>query len=80
MENFWDSNVWGTLNLIAILLLSLLIANALKRTIKFLHASLIPTSVLGGAILLIVAGIFDMITGKVMFETQFFGGRGYAKL
>ncbi len=80
MENFWDSNVWGTLNLIAILLLSLLIANALKRTIKFLHASLIPTSVLGGAILLIVAGIFDMITGKVMFETQFFGGRGYQAL
>ena len=23
MENFWDYNVWGTLNLIAVLLLSL---------------------------------------------------------
>ena len=41
---------------------------------------MIPTSVLGGAILLIVAGIFDMMTGDVMFETQFFGGRGYQAL
>ena len=80
MESFWGSEVWGTLNLIAVLLLSLLAANALKRTVKFLRDSLIPTSVLGGAMLLIFAGIYDLITGDVMFETSFFDGRGYQVL
>ena len=59
MENFWDSNVWGTFALFAVLLISLLIANALKRTLKFLKRSLIPTSVLAGAILLAFAGVWD---------------------
>ena len=34
MQNFWDTNVWGHTNLIAILLISLLVANVLKKTIK----------------------------------------------
>ena len=33
MENFWDFSVWGDLHLIAMLLLSLLVANALKKAI-----------------------------------------------
>ena len=80
MESFWGSDVWGTINLTAILLLSLLGANALKKAIKFLKVSLIPTSVLGGIILLAFAGIYDLITGDVMFETNFFGGKGYQTL
>ncbi len=80
MTNFWDSSVWGTLNLIAILLISLLVANALKKSIKFLEASLIPTSVLGGGILLLFAAVYDLLSGDVMFETSFFGGRGYEAL
>ncbi len=77
MANFWDSNVWGGLNVIAVLLISLLVANMLKRSIKFLENSLIPTSVLGGVLLLAIAGIYDLITGDVMFETEFFGKNGY---
>ena len=77
MGNFWDSNVWGVVNLVGVLLLSLLVANALKKNIKFLQNSLIPTSVLGGVLLLAFAGIYDMITGDVLFETDFFGGNGY---
>lgn len=80
MESFWDSSVWGTVNLIGALLMSLLLANALKKAIKILKVSLIPTSVLAGIILLIVAGIYDLISGEVMFETNFFGGNGYEKL
>ena len=37
MENFWDYKVWGTINLVAVLLLSLLAANMLKRKIPFLE-------------------------------------------
>jgi len=80
MENFWDFKVWGTINLIAVLLLSLLVANMLKKGIKFLQASLIPTSVLGGGILIVVAGFYKLITGEVMFDTAFFGGNGTANL
>lgn len=80
MNNFWDSNVWGTFNLFAMLLISLLIANILKRRIKFLRHSLIPTSVLGGILLLIVAEIVGAFTKVPFFDTNFFGGNGYAML
>ena len=80
MANFWDFSVWGSINLVSILLLSLLAANIIKRSIKFLRVSLIPTSVLGGVILLIVAGIYDLVTGELFFETAFFGKNGYATL
>ena len=80
MENFWDPKVWGSINLTAVLLISLLLANALKKTIRFLQASLIPTSVLGGAILLILSTVFKLITGNEFFDTGFFGGNGTAVL
>ena len=80
MENFWDYSVWGSLNLIACLLLSLLAANTIKRKVKFIRASLIPTSVLGGAILLAISGFYKLFTGNVFFDTLFFGGNGMATL
>lgn len=80
MESFWDSDVWGNINLISILLLSLLIANALKKSTRLLKASLIPTSVLAGILLLVLAGIYDLITEEVLFETSFFNFNGYDKL
>jgi len=80
MENFWESSVWGSFNLIAVLLISLLAANMLKRSISWLQASLIPTSVLGGGILLALVGLYRLITGQDMFETEFFGGNGTANL
>lgn len=80
MENFWDFSVWGWFNVLAVLLMSLLAAKALKKVVPILNASLIPTSVLGGAILLVVAGIYKLITGDVMFDTAFFGGSGTTTL
>lgn len=80
MENFWDYSVWGTINLAMVLLISLICANMLKRSVKWLEASLIPTSVLGGAMLLAVAGIYRLITGDHFFDTAFFGGNGTAAL
>jgi len=80
MENFWDFSVWGSLNLFTVLLLSILVANALKKSIPLLQASLIPTSVIGGAILLIVASVYEPIFGVPLFNTAFFGGKGYSTL
>ena len=76
MENFWDYSVWGTLNVVAVLLASLLVGNILKKSVGFLKDSLIPISVLGGGILILVAWIYKLITGDIMFDTAFFGASG----
>lgn len=76
MVNFWDFSSWGFFNLMAVLLASLLVSNMLKRSIPWLEASLIPTSVLGGGILLVVSVIYNNITGNEFFDTAFFGGKG----
>ena len=78
--NFWDLNVWGLLFLCAILLCSMLFANLLKKSIGFLKRSLIPTSVLGGIILLLISTIYKLITGEIFFNLPIFGGDGIAKL
>ncbi len=77
MENFWDCSVWSAINIIAILLIALLIANILKCKIKFLNRSLIPTSVLAGILVFIIANIYNLITGELLFNIEFFGGKGY---
>ena len=80
MVHFWDFNSWGFFNLTALLLASLLGANMLKRSFRWLEATLIPTSVLGGGILLLVSVIYNNITGTEFFDTPFFGGKGTAWL
>ena len=80
MVNFWDFSVWGWLILIAVLLGSLLVANALKKNIPLLQESLIPTSVLGGAILLAITAIFRLITKDSFFDGILFNGNGSANL
>lgn len=51
--NFWDSNVWNLLIQLGILALVILLSNILRRNVKFIRESLIPTPVLGGFILLV---------------------------
>lgn len=85
--NFWDFSAWGFINVLAILLLSLILANIIKTKIKFMEKSLIPTSVLGGIILLIASFVYTMIVGKDgdgnyrnLFDLEFFGGNGLKTL
>ena len=74
MENFWDSNVWGTYLILAVLFVSLLLANTLKRKIPLLRKSLIPASVLGGSLILIAEGLFKLISnGGALFDASIFG-------
>ncbi len=80
MENFWDFSVWGLFLLVAVLLFSLLLANFLKRTIPILQKTLVPTSVLGGLILLIISSVYEVFTGTPIFNTEFFGGKGISNL
>ena len=80
MENFWDYSVWGGVNLIAVLLISLILANVLKKAIRPLQASLIPTSVLGGMLLLVLSAVYKAVAKQELFDTAFFGGNGTTNL
>ena len=55
--SFSEFSVWTFIMAIAVLLFSMLLSSALKQFIPFLRKSLIPVSVLGGIILLIVSTI-----------------------
>ena len=80
MGNTWDFSTWGFFNLIAVLLAAILLAHMLKRMIPWLEKSLVPTSVLGGLILLLVSVVYKQITGQEMFDTALFAGKGTAYL
>ena len=80
MENFWDYSVWGSFLLIGVLLASLLVANMLKKWVRPLQESLIPTSVLGGGILLLLAWAYRAATGNLLFLRPIFGENGYSTL
>lgn len=80
MNNFWDTSVWGGINVFAMLLLALLAASLIKKSIKGLSDSLIPTSVLAGFVLLVVSGVYMMVSGQSMFDTDFMGGDGFSIL
>ena len=80
MSDFWDYNVWGLVTLAAALLLALLAANGLKRSIGFLRASLIPTSVLAGLLLLFLSTALRPVLGVSLFDTRFFGESGMTRL
>ncbi len=76
MRNFWDFDAWGTVNLIAVLLLSLLIANVLKKDVKLLQRAMIPTSVLAGLLLFAISNLWSFFGGVQLFETEFFSNSG----
>lgn len=76
--NFWDSNVWSLVLLISVIGGAVLVAGILKSLIKPLRNSLIPSSVLGGVLLLIISSIVFSATGgaenggKYLFELDCF--------
>ena len=70
--SFSGSDVWSFLLIIGVLLVSMLIASSLKRAFRVLEKSLIPVSVLGGIILLIISTIVYFATGTYLFDLQIF--------
>jgi ESS family glutamate:Na+ symporter len=66
--NFWDTGMWSFIITLTILLTCMMVANFLRRVIKPLRRSLIPSSVLGGFLALFADFIFKKITGNSMFN------------
>jgi Na+/glutamate symporter len=50
--NFWDSQVWNFIITMTLLLGTMIVANILRNTIKIIRRLMIPSSVLGGFLLL----------------------------
>jgi len=67
--NFWDIEVWSFVITLSILFSAMLLANALRRQLPFLRKTLIPSSVLGGFIVLLVNALFKQVFGFSMFQT-----------
>ena len=66
---FWDLGVWSFIIQIAVLLGGMMLANMLRRIIKPLRQSLIPSSVIGGFIVLGVSALFKSY-GMPVFQTN----------
>jgi len=70
--DFWASNVWSFILVIAFLLASMIVSHILKRKVPFLKKSLIPASVIGGIIILIITSIYKLATGNNLFTLEMF--------
>ena len=67
--NFWDINIWSVIITLTILLSAMMVANFLRRIIKPLRKSLIPSAVLGGFLVLLLDFAYKEITGNSMFNS-----------
>lgn len=74
--SYSELSVWAFLIIIAVLLFSLLLGNILRHFIPVLKKTLIPVSVIGGLILLIISTITYYCAGDYFFNLQLFGGNG----
>ncbi len=70
IESFGDEGVWSFLIQIFILILALLVGNILRRKIPFIRKSLIPTSLLGGLLILLLKLLpfYDNIVNQATME------------
>ncbi len=68
--NLWDSQVWSFIITMTILFVSMIIANTLRNTIPFLRKLMIPSSVLGGFILLVVHTFCKHVLNIPLYENS----------
>ncbi len=68
--NLWDDNVWGFFIQLGVIALTLLVSNCIRRKVKFIKNSLLPTTVIGGILLLLLKFIpfFDNLIDKDFME------------
>ena len=65
-SNFWNLDVWSFVIVLSILFIGMLAANLLRRRVPFLRKSLIPSSVLGGFLILLADWAFKAAFGHSM--------------
>lgn len=70
--DFSEFSAWSFIFILTILLASLLFSGILKRFLPFLQMSLIPSSVLGGIILLLISTVVYFAAGDYLFNFNVF--------
>ena len=68
--NLWDLSVWNFIIVLTVLLIGMMAANVLRRVIPPLRRSMIPSSVLGGFLVLIAGYVYKKITGNAMLDVR----------
>ena len=66
--NFWDDEIWSIIVTLSLLFGGMLLANLLRRKIRFLRRSLLPSAVLGGFLVLIFDTVYQKIAGHSIFS------------
>jgi len=66
--NLWDHSVWSFIITMTLLFASMILANTLRNTIAPLRRLMIPSSVLGGFILLIVHTFFKQVLHIPLYQ------------
>lgn len=66
--HFWSANMWSFVLILTVLMIAMIVANILRRKITIIRRLMIPSSVLGGFLLLMAAYIIKLITKS---ETTF---------
>ena len=67
--NLWDANVWSFVITMTLLFVAMIIANTLRNTIPALRRLMIPSSVLGGFLLLIVNTFCKNVLDIQLYQT-----------
>ena len=68
--NFWDASVWSFVGTLAILFVAMLFAGILRNQLSFIRKLMIPSSVLGGFLILLIAFLYKEISGNSMFQSS----------
>ncbi len=66
--NFWDREIWSFVVTLSLLFGAMLLANLLRRKIRFLRRSLIPSAVLGGFLVLFMDALYTRLFHTSMFD------------
>ena len=71
--SFSELSVWTFIMVFGALLVSMLIASTLKHFVPALQKTLIPVSVLGGILLLVISTVVYFTAGEYLFNLPVFG-------
>lgn len=67
--NLWDTQVWSFIVTLTLLFLAMMAANTLRNMIPALRKLMIPSSVLGGFLILFIGYLYKRIAGEPLLPT-----------
>lgn len=68
--NLCDMDVWSFVLTLSYLFIAMILANVLRNVCRFIRRLMIPSSVLGGFLLLLANWLFKVLTGAPLYPTS----------